>query len=277
MSGDKEQEYFSDGLAEEIINALVQDPGPEGYRAHIGVCLQGTKYRHPARSPRALGVTTILEGSVRTAGNRIRVTAQLITAADGSHLWSQRYDREMDDVFAVQDEIAAAIAEALKVKLALRTAKHQPNLPAYEAYLKYRHYQWGFTPESLQLSRECLEQAIALDPQFALPYVGLADFHLASSAIGGMASQEGMPKARTWRSALWNSIRICPKPTACWALWPGTMTWIGRNPSDDFTLRWLMNPLLVTRGSGMRCFICLRSGAPKRLTGRCNRCLNRIR
>ena len=103
----------------------------------------------------------------------------------------------MEDVFAVQDEIAVAIAEALKVKLALRTAKHQPNLPAYEAYLKYRHYQWGFTPESLQLSRECLEQAIALDPQFALPYVGLADFHLASSAIGGMNSQEGMPKART--------------------------------------------------------------------------------
>jgi len=103
----------------------------------------------------------------------------------------------MEDVFAVQDEIAVAIAEALKVKLALRTAKHQPNLPAYEAYLKYRHYQWGFTPESLQLSRECLEQAIALDPQFALPYVGLADFHLASSAIGGMSSQEGMPKART--------------------------------------------------------------------------------
>ena len=134
---------------------------------------------------------------MRKAGNRIRVTAQLITAADGSHLWSQRYDREMEDVFAVQDEIASAIAEALKVKLAVRQAKHQPNLPAYEAYLKYRHYQWGFTPESLQRSREYLERAIALDPKFALPYVGLADFHLASSAVGGMAAQEAMPRART--------------------------------------------------------------------------------
>src|SRR6185503_3168969 len=96
-----------------------------------------------------------------------------------------------------QDEIALSIAEALKVKLAVRAAKHQPNLPAYEAYLKYRHYQWGFTPESLKRSHECLEQAIALDPQFALPYVGLADFHLASTAVGGMPSKEAMTRARS--------------------------------------------------------------------------------
>jgi serine/threonine protein kinase/tetratricopeptide (TPR) repeat protein len=195
MSGDKEQEYFSDGLAEEIINALAQVPDLKVIARTSAFAFKGqnTDVRKIAE---ALGVTSILEGSVRKAGNRIRVTAQLITAADGSHLWSQRFDREMEDVFAVQDEIAAAIAKALQVKLAVRAPKHQPSLPAYEAYLKYRHYQWGFTPESLKRSRECLEQAIALDPQFALPYVGLADFHIASASIGGIQSHEAMPHAR---------------------------------------------------------------------------------
>jgi serine/threonine-protein kinase len=103
----------------------------------------------------------------------------------------------MDDVFAVQDEIAQSIAEALQVKLALRATKHKPSLPAYEAYLRYRYYQWRFTPESLQRARECLDQALALDPQFALPYVGLADIHIASASVGGMLSREALPRART--------------------------------------------------------------------------------
>ena len=195
MSGDKEQEYFSDGLAEEIINALAQVPDLKVIARTSAFAFKGqnTDIRRIAE---ALGVTSILEGSVRKAGNRIRVTAQLIAADDGSHLWSHRYDREMEDVFAVQDEIAQAIAAALQVKLTVRAAGHKPSLPAYEAYLRYRYYQWGFTPDSLQRSRECLEQAMALDPKFALPYVGLADFHLASASVGGMASQEAMPRAR---------------------------------------------------------------------------------
>jgi len=196
MSGDKEQEYFSDGLAEEVIILLAQIPDLKVIARTSAFAFKGqnTDIRRIAD---ALGVTSILEGSVRKAGSRIRVTAQLITANDGSHLWSQRFDRDMDDVFAVQDEIAQAIAEALQVKLALRATKHKPSLPAYEAYLRYRYYQWGFTPESLQRARECLDQALALDPQFALPYVGLADIHIASAAVGGMASREAMPRART--------------------------------------------------------------------------------
>ena len=196
MSGDKEQEYFSDGLAEEVINLLAQIPDLKVIARTSAFAFKGqnTDIRRIAE---ALGVTNILEGSVRKAGNRIRVTAQLITANDGSHLWSQRFDRDLDDVFAVQDEIAQAIAEALQVKLDLRATKHKPSLPAYEAYLRYRYYQWGFTPESLQRARECLDQALALDPQFALPYVGLADIHIASAAVGGMASREAMPQART--------------------------------------------------------------------------------
>jgi len=96
----------------------------------------------------------------------------------------------------VQDEIAQAIAAALEVKLAVRAERHKPSLPAYDAYLKYRHHIWGFTPDSLQRSRDCLEQAPVLDPQFALPYVGLADLHIGSAAVGAMTSHEAMPRAR---------------------------------------------------------------------------------
>ncbi len=142
-----------------------------------------------------LGVANILEGSVRRAENRVRVTAQLITAADGSHLWSERYDRQMDDLFAIQDEMAEAVAGQLKLKLAPAAhPRRQLSLQAYEAYLRYRQYQWAFTPEALTRSRECLEQAIALDPQFPLPNVGLADHYFASSTFGN--GEELIPRAR---------------------------------------------------------------------------------
>ena len=198
MSGDKEQEYFSDGLAEEIINVLVKIPGLKVIARTSAFAFKGqnTDIRKIAES---LGVTSVLEGSVRRAGNRIRVAAQLITAADGSHLRSERYDRQMEDLFAMQDEIAGAIASELKLKFAPSPAarpRRQPNLQAHEAYLRYLHYQWGFTEESLRRSRECLERAIALDPEFALPYAGLADHYLASTVANARAD-EAMPRART--------------------------------------------------------------------------------
>ena len=195
MSGDKENEYFSDGLAEEIINALTHVPGLLVTARTSAFSFKGKDVKLSAIA-HELGVEHILEGSVRKAGNRIRVTAQLIKAATGFHLWSERYDRQLDDVFAIQDEISAAITAALKLKLAPARERHKPSLPAYEAYLKYRHYQWLFTPDSLRLSREYLEQAIALDPHFALPYVGLADHHLALSSTGFMPAHEAMPRAR---------------------------------------------------------------------------------
>ena len=130
MSGDKEQEYFSDGLAEEIINALVKVPGLKVIARTSAFAFKGqnTDIRKIAET---LGVTTVLEGSVRRSGNRIRVTAQLITAADGSHLWSERYDREMADVFAVQDEISAAISGALQVKLSPRLRRSHVTHPSF--------------------------------------------------------------------------------------------------------------------------------------------------
>ena len=195
MSRDPEDEYFSDGLAEEIINLLAQLPGLKVIARTSAFAFKG-KNEDIRRIAETLGVTTILEGSVRRAGSRLRVMAQLIQASDGAHLWSQRYDREMADIFEVQDEISAAIASALKVKLAPAAERRLPKVGAYEAYLKYRSYQWKFTPEATRRSRECLEQAIAIDPEFALPYVGLADSYLAISSAGGVPSHEAMPRAR---------------------------------------------------------------------------------
>jgi serine/threonine-protein kinase len=195
MSRDADDEFFSDGLAEEIINALAQVEGLKVIARTSAFAFKGqnTDIRRIAET---LGVTNVLEGSVRRAGNRLRITAQLIHAADGTHLWSQRYERDMTDIFAVQDEISQAISGALQLKLSPARERRMPSLPAYEAYLKYRHYQWQFTPEASQRSRECLEQALALDPGFALPYVGLADHHLALASVGGIRAQEAMPRAR---------------------------------------------------------------------------------
>jgi serine/threonine-protein kinase len=195
LSRDADDEYFSDGLAEEILNALTQVPGLKVIARTSAFAFKG-KNEDIRRIANILGVTHVLEGSVRRAGGRVRVTAQLIHAADGAHRWSQRYDHEMSDIFAVQDDIAAAIAGALKLQLAPAPERRMPNVPAYEAYLRYRSYQWQFTPEGARRSRECLEQALAFDPQFALPYVGLADHHFALATVGAAPSHEAMPRAR---------------------------------------------------------------------------------
>ena len=138
MSGDKENEYFSDGLAEEIINLLARVPDLKVIARTSAFAFKG-KHEDVRKIALALGVTTVLEGSVRKAGDRIRVTAQLITAADGSHLWSERYDRQLADVFAMQDEIATAITAALQVTLSAAPQpprRNAPDLQAYEHYLK---------------------------------------------------------------------------------------------------------------------------------------------
>lgn len=169
MSPARDHEWFSDGLTEEIINALTQIPGLKVIARTSAFAFKG-KHEDIRRIAEALGVAHILEGSVRKAGNRIRVTAQLITAADGSHLWSERYDREMADVFDIQDEIAQAIVTVLRTKLSTQPAgpaRYIPNLSAYEALLKARFYLQKLTPEALVRSRDYYEQAIALDPKFA--------------------------------------------------------------------------------------------------------------
>jgi TolB-like protein/tetratricopeptide (TPR) repeat protein len=198
MSGDKEQEYFSDGLAEEIINALTRIPGLKVIARTSAFAFKGqnTDIRRIAET---LGVANIREGSVRRSGNRIRVTAQLITATDGTHLWSGRFDRELADVFAVQDEISAAIFDALRVKLAPQAAgrmRHTPLLPAYEAHLKARHFHWQVTAESMNQAREYYEQAIALDPQYALAQTEYAIYLIGRTAMALSPAHEMAPVIR---------------------------------------------------------------------------------
>ena len=198
MSADKENEYFSDGLTEEIINALAHIPGLKVTARTSAFAFRG-KEQDIRTIASSLGVRTILEGSIRRAGNRVRVTAQLINAEDGYHLWSERYDREMADIFAMQDEIAGAIAAALQLKLSPVSARRRyiPSLPAYEAILKGRHALRQFTPESLTRGKEYFQQAIALDPQFALGHSELANYFLFVAIAAIVPAHEAMPRVRS--------------------------------------------------------------------------------
>jgi serine/threonine protein kinase/Tfp pilus assembly protein PilF len=198
MSGDKENEYFSDGLAEEIINLLARIPGLRVIARTSAFAFKG-KHEDVRKIAIALGVTNVLEGSVRKAGSRIRVTAQLIDAADGSHVWSERYDRELADVFAVQDEIATAITAAFQVTLSAASTplrQHTPNLPAYENYLRALHDSQRWTPESLERARACLARAITLDPQFALAHSELGHVFHRLAIYGLMAPRDALPLMR---------------------------------------------------------------------------------
>jgi eukaryotic-like serine/threonine-protein kinase len=192
MSRDADDEYFSDGLAEEIINALTQVSGLKVIARTSAFAFKG-KNEDVRKIAETLGVTNVLEGSVRRAGNRLRVTAQLIQATDGSHLWSQRYDREMTDVFAVQDEISAAIGEQLKVRLT-GSKRQTTNLPAYEAFLEGRHHWYTFSPEEVRKGLECYEKAIALDPAYAPPHAGVSEYYMSSAVLGLADPREVIPK-----------------------------------------------------------------------------------
>jgi TolB-like protein/cytochrome c-type biogenesis protein CcmH/NrfG/predicted Ser/Thr protein kinase len=212
MSGDKENEYFSDGLAEEIINSLAQIPGLKVIARTSAFAFKG-KHEDVRRIAEALGVTTVLEGSVRKAGSRLRVTAQLITAADGSHLWSERYDRELTDVFAIQDEIAASIAGTLKVKLetAAPRPRYTPKLAAYEALLRGRHFILSHAVMSQASARVWLERAMKLDPGWAEPHasLGLSCFLLF---MMGAHSRDTMPSIRAAANQALALDRLDPSP-----------------------------------------------------------------
>ncbi|MCK7592734.1 hypothetical protein [Pseudomarimonas salicorniae] len=175
MSSDPEQVYFSDGIAEELLNALVKLPDLKvaGRTSSFAFRDQTGDLREIGR---ALNVNHILEGSVRKQGDRIRITAQLVTAEDGFHLWSETYDREAGDIFALQDEITAAIVGALKVKLGGEVAPRAEriDLAAYERYLKARQQMALRGVEALQVSRRLFGEVVALAPDYAPAHAGLA-------------------------------------------------------------------------------------------------------
>jgi serine/threonine-protein kinase len=198
LTADKENEYFSDGLAEEIINALTRIPGLKVIARTSAFAFKG-KHEDVRRIAGALGVTNVLEGSVRRAGSRIRMSVQLITAADGSHVWSERYDRELADVFVVQDEIAVVVASALQVTLSSASAparRYTPGLPAYEHYLKALYHSQRWTPQSMALAREHFERAISTDPNFALAHAEFGHLFHSLVIFGLMPPREALPLMR---------------------------------------------------------------------------------
>jgi TolB-like protein/Tfp pilus assembly protein PilF len=200
MSSDPENEFFADGITEEIINALAQI---DGLRVAARTSAFSFKGRHVDLRTvgESLNVTNVLEGSVRKSGNRLRITAQLINAADGYHLWSERYDRELQDIFEVQDEIAKTIAARLRI--AFESGKHGPlvktgtkNMEAYQLYLKGRFHWNKLTPEGFLKALEYFRQAVDRDPEYAPAYAGQADSYSQLSFFNVFAPRELMPKSK---------------------------------------------------------------------------------
>ena len=179
MSADPENEYFADGMAEEIINALSRIQSLRVASRTSSFAFKG-KNEDIGEIGRKLKVSTVLEGGVRKMGNRLRITAELVNVADGYHLWSERYDRDIEDVFAIQDEISQAIVKALRVILSegekkAIEKKPQTNIQAYDYYLRGRQFIHQLRRRSLEYARQMFNKAIELDPEYALAYTGVAD------------------------------------------------------------------------------------------------------
>jgi serine/threonine-protein kinase len=199
LSSDPDDEFFCDGLAEELLNALARIDGLKVAARTSSFSFKG-KNMNISEIRQALGVNTVLEGSVRKAGDRLRITVQLIDTADGYHIWSERYDREMRDIFDVQDEITLAVVKALKLKLlgAERSAvlkKATTNAEAHELYLKGR-YNWN-KMEGVALNRavEYYRRALEIDPNYALAYAGLSDAYVLLVNHAGARLKETIPMA----------------------------------------------------------------------------------
>jgi serine/threonine protein kinase/tetratricopeptide (TPR) repeat protein len=204
LSADPEQEYFCDGMAEEIIDALTHVEGLRVVARTSAFSFKG-KHEDIREIGKKLSVGSLLEGSVRKVGKRVRISAQLINVADGYHLWSEKFDRDLADVFAIQDEISLAIVDKLKVKLlgdekAKMLKRYTQSLEAYDLYLKGRYYWNRRTPEALRKAMGHFEQVIGKDPDYALAYAGLADCYSMLAQVRALPPKEAFPKAKALAS-----------------------------------------------------------------------------
>jgi serine/threonine protein kinase/Tfp pilus assembly protein PilF len=200
MSADPEQEYFCDGLAEDLINALTQLQDLRVIARTSAFSFKGKNVK-VQKIGKELNVATVLEGSVRKSGTRLRVTAQLVDTAGGHHLWSEQYNREMDDVFAIQDEITHAIVDELKPRFLVgekkRLVKRQTvDMETYDLYLKGRYFCNKRTEEGMKKAIGYFEQATKKTPEYALAYVGLADVYMHLSVYSLWPPRKGYPEAR---------------------------------------------------------------------------------
>ena len=212
LSDDAANDYFGDGLAEEILNVLATVP-------NLRVAARTSSFAYKGRNEdvrrigNELNVATVLEGSVRKSGDKVRITVQLINVADGFHLWSQNFDRTLSDIFTIQDEIAAAVADALKVRLLGQDATAAKiggtgNAAAYDQYLLGRHNMQQRTEAGLLASIGYFEQALAADPEYARAWSGIADATNLLVGYGNLTPGKALPKAE---AAALRALAIDPK------------------------------------------------------------------
>lgn len=201
VSSDAENEYFCDGLAEELINALMKLD-----KIRVAARTSAFSFKGKETDVRTIGQTlnvkTVLEGSVRKSGKRLRITAQLINASDGYQLWSERFDRQLEDVFEIQEEIALSIVDVLKVKLlgnekAVLRKRYTDNVQAYELYLKGRLWNRK-TADGFKRAISYFKQAIELDSDYAVAYSGLADYHVLLGFYEAMPPKDAGERARAF-------------------------------------------------------------------------------
>jgi TolB-like protein/class 3 adenylate cyclase/Flp pilus assembly protein TadD len=203
MSADPENEYFSDGISEEILNALTRVEGLRVTSRTSSFSFKG-KNEDVRQIGNKLGVSTVLEGSVRRAGKKMRITTQLINTADGYHIWSEVYDSDVEDIFQVQDEISLKILNRLKENFAIDSAKEPiikpatENIDAYNLYLKGRYYWNKSNPEDIRKAIKTFEEVISIDPGFALPYCAISYCYSFMGSAGLMPPAEAYPKAKDY-------------------------------------------------------------------------------
>ena len=246
MSNDPEQEYFSDGMAEEILNSLshLKDLKVAGRTSSFQFKGKNIDLREVGDK---LGVGTVLEGSVRKQGNKLRITAQLINVEDGFHLWSEKYDRNMDDVFAIQDEIALAITENLKVILLEKekiiiTKSYTENTEAYEFYLRGRFY---LNKRFLFQSLEQFKKAVEIDPEFAKAHAGLADAYVILGFYNYLPAKEVMLKAKDASDAAIRLDNSLCEPYCCLGMYYASYEWNWKEAKNNFIKSIQMSPLYV--------------------------------
>jgi adenylate cyclase len=197
MNSAKDQEYFSDGLTEELTDMLAKNPKLRVISRTSAFSFKG-KGVDTKTIAEKLNVTHVLEGSVRKSGNQLRITAQLIEVASDSHLWSETYDRQMDNIFTVQDDIANSVAGALKVTLegGQLSKSQQTNPQAYNAYLQGRYFHERRTNEDLEKAIGYYEQALKIDPNYAHAWVGLSRTHSRQADSAYVPVDEAYASAR---------------------------------------------------------------------------------
>jgi len=220
LSADPEQDYFCEGLARDLVDALGKLPGLRTV-APLFAGSRGHRREDLRRLIDEVGADKVLEGSVRKAGNRLRINVQLVNVADGSHLWSERYDRELADVFALQDEIRDRVVESLRLRLgaggaAPGGARAPADVEAYQLYLRGR-FHWNKRDRAgFEAARRSFEQALEVDPGYALAWAGLAETYalMGSTIFDVLAPTDGMPKAQ---AAIDRALALEPDLPDAWA------------------------------------------------------------